>query len=105
MLALEIKAPNEGIFIHQIKIGLLVGHFLLSLAKKSLAFLVSLLTQSKKYINAKEVEMARWKFDQSQSNKLFLKDKPCNCPTFALRAKYHNYEPLKVKIDKITKDI
>ena len=42
-LVLEIKYLDEGIVIHQITMGLQVGHFSLSLAKKPMTSLVNLL--------------------------------------------------------------
>ena len=58
VLALEIKVLDEGITIHQIIVGLWVGHFSLSLTKKLAASLVDLLVQLEKYINIEEIEMA-----------------------------------------------
>ena len=58
-LALEIRDLNEGIIVHQLIRGLRIGHFSLSLAKKPTTSLVDLFTHSEKYINAKEVEIAR----------------------------------------------
>ena len=59
LLTLEIQDLDERIIMHQITVGLWVGHFLLSLAKKPVISLTNLLPRSKKHINVKKVEMAR----------------------------------------------
>ena len=56
-LTLEIKDLNKGIIIHQITMGLRVGHFSLSLAKKLLTSLAYLLARLEKYNNTEEIEM------------------------------------------------
>ena len=58
-LTLKIRDLNEGIDVHQLIAGLRIGYFSLLLAKNPTTSLADLLTRSKKYINAKEVEMAR----------------------------------------------
>ena len=91
-LALEIRELNEGIVVHQLMAGLQTGHFSLSLAKKPATLLVDLLTHSKKYINAEEVEMARRQLDRSQAEQPHGRERQWERPTFAPRGKYNIYE-------------
>ena len=53
-----------------------VGHLSLSLAKKPITSFANLLTQSKKYINAEEIEMARRQVDRSQVDFQLAREKP-----------------------------
>ena len=104
-LALEIKDLNEGIVVHQIMTGLRARHFSLSLAKKPTTSLADLLAHSKKYINVKEIEMARRQVDQNQANHQPMRKKPRDRSTFTPQEKYHNYEPLITSINDIIKDV
>ena len=63
-LTFEIKDLNEGILIHQVIMGLWVGHFFLFLDKKLTIALFDLLASLEKYINAEEIEMAWWQVDK-----------------------------------------
>ena len=85
--------------------GLRTGHFSLSLAKKPTISLADLLAQLKKYINAKEIEMARRQVDRNQVDYQTTREKPRDRSTFAPHGKYQNYEPLIALIKEIIKDI
>ena len=104
MFALEIRDLNEGIAVHQLMAGLRTGHFSLSLARKPAASLADLLTRSKKYINAEEVELARRQLDRNQTKQPYGRERR-EQPTFASRGKYNTYEWLRASLSEIIKDV